>query len=109
MPRYLWRRSYTTDGIRGLLNEGGTSRREAVERLTVDELGGMVEAFYFAFGGHDVVVIADVPDPATAAAITMTIRASGAVEVETAVLLTPEEIDAAAEKASAVAYRPPGG
>ncbi|HSJ50672.1 MAG TPA: GYD domain-containing protein [Actinomycetota bacterium] len=109
MPRYLWRGSYTTQGIRGLLAEGGTSRRETIERLTVDELGGIVEAFYFAFGDRDVVVIAEVPDPTTAAAITMAIRASGAVDVETTVLLTPEEMDVAAEKATAVSYRPPGG
>jgi uncharacterized protein with GYD domain len=108
MPRYLWRASYTTEGIRGLLEEGGTRRREAVERLTVEELGGIVEAFYFAFGDRDVVVIAEVPDPETAAAITMAVRASGAVDIETTVLLTPEEVDAAAAKATAVSYRPPG-
>jgi uncharacterized protein with GYD domain len=106
MARYLWQASYTAEGIRGLLDEGGTGRMDAIERITVQELGGVVEAFYFAFGEHDVFVIADVPDHVTAAAISLAVGASGAVNVKTTVLLTPEEVDAAARKA--VAYRPPG-
>ncbi len=107
MTRYLWQASYTPDGIRGILKEGGTGRLSAIERVTVEDFGGVVEAFYFAFGEHDVYVIADVPDAETAAAISLTVAASGAVRVKTTVLLTPEEVDAAAKKA--VAYRPPGG
>jgi uncharacterized protein with GYD domain len=106
VARYLWQASYTKEGIRGLLEEGGSSRRDAIERVVVDDLGGVVEAFYFAFGDQDVYVIAEVPDPETAAAISMTITASGAARVETTVLLTPEEVDAAVKKS--VAYRPPG-
>jgi uncharacterized protein with GYD domain len=106
MARYLWQASYTPEGIRGLLSEGGTSRSEAIERITVEELGGVVEAFYFGFGEHDVYVIADVPDQETAAAISLAVGASGAVNVRTTVLLTPEQIDSACRKS--VAYRPPG-
>lgn len=106
MTRYLWQGTYTREGIRGLLEEGGSSRRDAIERIVVDELGGVVEAFFFAFGDSDVYVIADVPDPETAAAISLTVAASGAVRVKTTVLLTPEEVDIAAKKA--VTYRPPG-
>jgi uncharacterized protein with GYD domain len=106
MARYLWQASYTPEGIRALVHEGGTSRREAIERITVEELGGVVESFYFAFGEHDVYVIADVPDHVTAAAISLAVAASGAATVKTTVLLTPEEVDAATRKA--VDYRPPG-
>ena len=106
MAKYLWRASYSADGIRGVLKEGGTSRRALVE-ATVKELGGHIEAFYYAFGDDDVVVIADIPDQVTAAAIAMTVGASGAVTIKTTVLLTPEDIDDATQKS--VAYRPPGG
>jgi uncharacterized protein with GYD domain len=105
MPRFLARSSYSVDGLKGLLKEGGTSRRAAVEKL-VEGLGGRLEAMYYAFGEDDVLVIAEYPDNVTAAAASLTVAASGAVSVKTVVLLTPEEIDEAAKKS--VDYRPPG-
>lgn len=105
MAKYLWQASYTAEGVRGLLKEGGTSRRATVEQL-VKELGGSIEAFYYAFGGDDVFVIADIPDHVTAAAISLTVGAAGAVRIKTTVLLTPEQIDDATQKS--VSYRPPG-
>ncbi|MGH9118341.1 MAG: GYD domain-containing protein [Acidimicrobiales bacterium] len=106
MARYLWQASYTADGVQGILQEGGSSRRAVVERL-VGDLGGRLEAFYYAFGDDDVYVIAELPDHATAAAISLTVAASGAVRLKTVVLLTPEEIDEATQKS--VNYRAPGG
>ena len=105
MAKYLWQVSYTEEGISGVLKEGGTSRRALVDQL-VKEIGGHVEAFYYAFGEDDVVVIAEVPDHVTAAAIAMTVGASGAARIRTTVLLTPEDIDDATQKS--IAYRPPG-
>lgn len=105
MAKYLWQASYSVDGAKGLLKEGGTSRRATIEQL-VKEIGGTIEGFYFAFGDDDVYVIADVPDNVTAAAISLTVAAAGAVRIKTTVLLTPEEIDDATHKS--VAYRPPG-
>jgi uncharacterized protein with GYD domain len=105
MPRYMFQASYTRKGMKGVLEEGGTARREMVEKL-VANLGGTVETFYFAFGDDDVYIIAEFPDNATAAAVSMTVGASGAVGAKTVVLLTPEEVDAAAKKT--VDYRPPG-
>jgi uncharacterized protein with GYD domain len=105
MPKFLWMASYTADGVKGVLKDGGTGRRAVVERMTED-LGGKVEAFYFAFGGDDVYVIADLPDTTTAAAISLTINAQGAVQLKTVELLTPEEVDEATKKS--VDYRPPG-
>jgi uncharacterized protein with GYD domain len=106
MPRYLWQGSYTLEGIRGLVEEGGSSRRDALERIVVDGLGGYVHDVYFAFGDQDVYVIADVPDHETAAAVSMTVAATGAVRVKTTLLLTPEEMDVAAKMS--VRYRAPG-
>lgn len=105
MPKYLWKVSYTQAGVKGVLKEGGSSRRDMVEKLTAG-LGGSLEAFYFAFGDEDVYVIADVPDAETAAAVSLTVGAAGAASIETVVLLTPEQVDAATKKS--VDYRPPG-
>lgn len=97
MPRYLVRGSYTTDGIKGVLKEGGSSRRKAVEDA-VKAMGGKLEAFYFALGEDDVVSIVEGPDNVTAATFAMGIGATGTVRITTTVLLTPEEIDQASKK-----------
>jgi uncharacterized protein with GYD domain len=97
MPKYMIHASYSVEGIKGVLKEGGTSRRAAVE-AAIKGLGGKLEAFYFAFGEHDVVGIVDGPDNVTAAAFSMAVAASGTVRSRTIVLLTPEEIDQASKK-----------
>ncbi len=106
MPKFLWKASYTSDGVKGILKDGGTGRRAAVEQMT-QALRGTLEEFYFAFGDDDVYVIADLPDNATATAISLTINAQGAVQLKTVELLTPEQVDEASKKA--VDYTPPGG
>lgn len=105
MAKYLFSGSYTSEGAKGVLKEGGTARRAMLDEM-IGSLGGTVESFYFAFGGADVYVIADLPDAASAAAMSMTASATGAVQVSTVALLTPEEIDDATGKA--VSYRAPG-
>ena len=105
MAKYLMRVGYTTEGVKGLLKEGGTGRREAVEKLAAN-LGGHIEAFYFAFGEDDVYVIGEFPDNVTAAAISLTVAGAGAAKIQTIVLLSPEEVDRATH--TSVEYRPPG-
>ena len=67
---------------------------------------GSLEAFYYAFGEEDVYIIADLPDDASATAVSLSVGATGAVSLKTTVLVTPETVDAAVKKA--VDYRPPG-
>jgi uncharacterized protein with GYD domain len=105
MPKFLYQATYTGEGTKGLLKDGGSKRRAAVEEMA-KALGGKVEAFYYAFGDPDVFVIVDVPDQASAAAVSLAVNASGAVHLRTTVLMTPEEMDAAAKKT--VQYRAPG-
>jgi uncharacterized protein with GYD domain len=93
------------EGLRGLLREGGTKRREAVEQL-VKTMGGTLESFYYAYGGDDFFIIVDVPDSVTTTAVSLAVNATGAVSFKTIVLITPEEVDAAVKKS--VSYRPPG-
>jgi uncharacterized protein with GYD domain len=105
MPKYLFQGSYTVDGLRGLLRDGGTKRREAVEQL-VTQQGGRLEAFYYAYGSDDFFIIADMPDSVTTSAVSLAVNATGAVSFKTIVLITPEEVDAAVKKS--ISYRPPG-
>ena len=105
MSKYLIQANYVSEGLKGLLKEGGSSRRAAVEKL-FGSAGGRVEAFYYAFGDTDLFVIADVPDNVTAAAISLIINAAGTATARVTVLLTAEEIDAAARKT--VTYRAAG-
>jgi uncharacterized protein with GYD domain len=105
MAKYLIQANYSAEGVKGLLKSGGSSRRAAVEEL-MSSVGGKVEAFYFAFGETDAIVIADLPDNVAAAASSLIANSSGAVSVKATVLLTPEEIDQATKKT--VSYRAPG-
>lgn len=105
MPKYLIEATYTQEGVRGVQRAGGASRREAVAQMT-EAMGGTLEAFYFGFGHADAYVVVDVPDNETMAAVAIAVNASGAATVRTTVLLTPEEVDAAARRS--VDYRPPG-
>ena len=105
MPKYLWQVSYTSEGVKGVLKEGGTGRRAAIQKLA-EGLGGRLESFYFAFGSDDVIVIADLPDQKSAAALGLAVNADGRAMLKTVVLLTPEEIDQAAK--ISIDYRPPG-
>ena len=105
MPKYLLRATYTADGIKGPMKDGGTKRQAAARRL-VESLGGTLEAFYFAFGETDVVAIADMPDHASIAAASLTIGGTGAVTSKITVLLTSEDLDQAAKKSGS--YSAPG-
>ena len=105
MPKYLVQASYTVEGLKGLLKDGGSKRREAVAQLAKG-LGGTLEAFYYAFGDDDIFAIFDLPDNVSATAVSLVINAAGAATVKITVLLTPEEVDQATKKT--VDYRPPG-
>jgi uncharacterized protein with GYD domain len=106
MGRYLFQATYSAEGIKGVLKEGGTGRRAAVE-AALKSLGGKLEGFYYGFGETDVYVLVDGIDNTTAAAFAMGVAQAGTLSsVKTTVLMTPEEIDSAAKKT--MSYRPPG-
>jgi uncharacterized protein with GYD domain len=105
VPKFLITGSYTAEGARGLMKEGGSSRRAAVQKA-LDGVGGKLEAFYFAFGKDDAYVIVDVPDNASVIAVSLAVNASGVVRVSTTPLISPDDLDAASKKS--IGYRAPG-
>ena len=90
-----------------MLKEGGSKRREAAEQI-IKGIGGRLEAYYYAFGSDDFVIIADLPSNVDAAALSFAVNSSGTVQSRMTVLLTPEEADKATKKMKTVKYRAPG-
>jgi uncharacterized protein with GYD domain len=105
MPKFLWRASYSDDGLKRLVEDGGTKRRAEVEQA-IEAMGGKVEAVYWAFGEDDVYAIADLPDNVSAAAISLATAQAGFVRLKTVVLMTAEEVDQATKRSGE--YRVPG-
>lgn len=105
MPKFMIKVSYTAEGTRGLVKDGGTGRRAAIQKL-MEGIGGKVETFYFAYGEDDAYLIIDVPDATAGLAVSLAVNASGAVRLSTIPLITPEELDAACKKS--VPYKAPG-
>lgn len=105
MPKYLIQARYTADGFSGLMRDSASGRRDAVAKL-LESNGGNLEAFYFAFGEDDVILVADLPSNEAASAIAISVCATGVVKLCTTPLLTVEEVDSALKKR--VIYRAPG-
>ena len=104
MPKYLVQGSYTDQGLKGLLNEGGSKRRMMVEKLA-EEIGGKLDVFYFAFGSDDFVIILDLPSNIDMAATAIVAQASGMVKSRVTVLMDPKDVDQAVQRR--VDFRPP--
>ena len=105
MSKYLFHGSYTPEGLKGLLDEGGSSRRDAAVQA-LNSVGGSLDAFYFAFGDNVFYIIVDLPDNVSTTAVSFAGNVSGTFSIKTTVLLTPEEVDEAIRKS--VDFRPPG-
>ena len=105
MPKYLITGTYTSQGVQGVLAEGGSGRVAAVTKL-IESLGGTLESMYFAFGSDDWYITVDLPSHVATAAATMTVAATGSINPRTVVLLTADEVDAAVKLSPS--YRAPG-
>lgn len=105
MPKYLIRGNYVGDGVAGLMKDGGSGRRAATA-AALESVGGTLESMYYAFGETDAFAICDLPDNASAAALSILANSTGAIAVTMTPLMTPEELDEAVQKNPT--YRPPG-
>jgi uncharacterized protein with GYD domain len=106
VAKYMIAGNYTSPGVKGVMSDGGSGRRDAVAKLA-ESLGGSLDTFYFAFGKDDFYVTVDLPGNEAAVAVAMAVNAAGATDTRTIVLLTPEEVDSAAKLSPT--YRAPGG
>ena len=105
MAKYLVQAKYVGEGLKGLLKEGGSSRR-AILQNTLKSIGGTLESLYYCFGEYDILGVMEVPDNVTAASFALTVSATGLVTTMTTVLMSPEEMDEVAKKSPT--YRGPG-
>ena len=99
LPKFLARVTLNAEGVRLLRQDKGSGRRAAVTR-SVEAAGGKVEAFYFAYGQDDTIIIADYPDAASATAMSLVGNSTGVVRVSMTPLITVEEMDRAVDKAA---------
>src|SRR5579863_3026406 len=105
MPKYLFEVKYTVDGMKGLMKEGGSKRKDAIEQA-IRGSGGRLESLYYAFGERDLVGIVEFPDQISAVSLSGTVNSTGAGSVMLTPLITVEEVDGAVRKSTN--YRPPG-
>jgi uncharacterized protein with GYD domain len=109
VTRYLVQIAYTTEAWATLL-KNPQNRAEAAAPL-VEHLGGKIESAYMSFGKYDGILILNLPDNVSAAALAMAFSAGSAFKgVKTTPLLTSDEAVEAMRKggaAAAASYRPP--
>lgn len=105
MPKYLYIGTYSADGAKGVLKDGGNRRRQAASDV-ISSAGGTLEQMYFGFGSDDFYIIAEMPDHAAMSAVALTVGGSGAIHGRTVVLMEAETLDDAAKLT--LQYNPPG-
>ncbi|MBI5158054.1 MAG: GYD domain-containing protein [Acidimicrobiia bacterium] len=107
MAVYLMRFSYTPATWSKLI-QNPEDRRNAA-RAYIEQVGGTLLGFWYAFGEYDGYALFEAPDNVSMAGAVLAIAAGGALaSVETTVLMTVEETLQALAKAKGVGYRRPG-
>lgn len=105
MAKYLFEAKYVGEGVKGLMREGGSRRREAVVEALAS-VGGTLECFYYTTGGTDALGVLEIPDQADAVALSLMINSTGTVDLRLRQLMEPEDLDEAAKRTPS--YRAPG-
>ena len=105
MAKYLVCATYSAEGFQGVIKDKASGRKAAVEKALAS-VGAKLEAMYFSFGEHDVVMIVDAPDAPSLMAVGFSACSTGLARTSTTPLLTIEEADQAVTKS--VQYRGPG-
>lgn len=104
MSYYLVQAAYTPEAW-AILTKNPQNRIEAI-KPAVENLGGKVEGGWFSFGEFDVVLILNMPDNISAAAMAMAFAAGGALKsIKTTPLLTPDEAMDAMKKGAGSGYK----
>src|SRR6266403_5091109 len=105
MPRFLHQVSYTSEALARLI--ANPQDRFEVVRGPIEKLGGKIEHGYFAFGQYDAVLITEMPDNVSAAAIALAFAAGGSLRTcQTTALMSNAEGLEAMRKAATCGYKP---
>ena len=105
MPKYMFHGSYSASGGTGVLKDGGTGRKQAVEVLAAS-VGGKLESIYWALGDDDFFIVCEMPDSHAAAALAIAVSATGAVTTSTSELFDAADLDDIISRRAN--YRAPG-
>ena len=106
MPFYLVQASYSTQATAAMIKS--PQDRAAAVRPVIERMGGKLHGLWLSFGEYDAIVIAEMPDNVSAAAVAMAVGSSGGVSAyRTTPLLTTAEAMEAMKKAGGVGYQPP--
>lgn len=106
MAFYLIQASYTAQAVAAMVKN--PQDRAAVVRPMIERLGGKLHGLWFAFGAHDIVAIAEMPDNVGAAAVAMAIGASGTMSAyQSTPLMTSADAVEAMKQAATVGYQAP--
>lgn len=105
MPKYLIHATYSAEGFTGVIKDKASGRKAAIEKALAS-VGAKLDAIYFTFGNHDVVLVVDAPDNVTVMSVGLSACSTGLARTSTTPLLTVEEADQAIKKS--VQYRGPG-
>ena len=107
MARCMYQVAYTEDAW-GELVKKPVDRVEAL-KPAVRKLGGRIESAYFTFGDYDFMLIVNMPNDVSAAALSIAASAGGAIKsIKTTPLMTVREGMRAMRKAKRAGYTPPG-
>ena len=97
MGKYLYQVKYTTEGMKGVLAEGGSKRVEEVSRVA-QAMGGSLESLHFSYGEYDAILIIDLPSKVNVAASLLMVEATGTATAKVTELMTANEMDEASKK-----------
>jgi uncharacterized protein with GYD domain len=108
MPLFLSQVSYKEEGWQALVSN--PQNRADAMRPVVENLGGRLVNAYFSFGDYDLVLITELPNNISAAALAIAAAAGGAVKsIKTTPLMEAVEGLEAIRKAATSGYRAPVG
>ena len=108
MANYLFQASYTPEAWAAQTR----NPQDGIEAMrgVVENLGGKLTAGFISFGEYDVMVIAELPNNSSAAALSIAAASAGAMKaIKTTPLLSGEEALNAMRNAAASGYTPPIG
>jgi uncharacterized protein with GYD domain len=108
MAHYMIESSYGAQDMAALVQS--PTDRSTVAKALVEQLGGRIEVYYYAFGDYDLISIVELPDNISSGALALALAGSGAFKaVKTTVLLTVEDGMSAMRKAQGLRalYQPP--